>query len=133
MGFSCPRRRQLRRQPDSLIAIENEKCTPFATMGSRTRPHDREREGGSDDLVFDIDWSELEATLTERWPKLDREDLDAIQQSLSAMRGGDPERLVARLRERYGMTRDQASTEVRLLLRQLSENDAPRPEHSPAS
>lgn len=50
-------------------------------------------------------WDQFKGMAKEKWGKLDDADLDAI--------GGDREKLIARLQELYGCSREQAETELK--------------------
>jgi len=49
-------------------------------------------------------WKQYKGVLKERWGKLTDDDLDVI--------AGKRDQLVGRIQERYGVTREQAQTEV---------------------
>ena len=49
-------------------------------------------------------WKELKGDMTNKWGKLTDDDVNQIQ--------GDTEKLIGKLQQRYGMTREQAQKEV---------------------
>lgn len=50
-------------------------------------------------------WESFKGMAKEKWDKLSDEDLSTI--------GGDRERLIGKLQERYGASREQAETELK--------------------
>jgi hypothetical protein len=106
-------------------------------MTPKTLPENHELQGGSNDLVFDlvfdIGWEELLLALAQNWPRLDEEDLDAVERALPALQRGNPELLTARIRERYSMPHDEADLAVRAMLRRLAAPADEQLEHSRAT
>jgi uncharacterized protein YjbJ (UPF0337 family) len=49
-------------------------------------------------------WHQLKGSVRKQWGKLTDDDIDQVQ--------GDSERLMGRIQERYGRTRDEAQKEV---------------------
>ena len=58
-------------------------------------------------------WSRLRSRICEQWAKLNDEDLDAIN--------GVHERLVSKLRERYGLAVEEAELQIKSFLKELEE------------
>lgn len=66
----------------------------------------QEQNGGSTMKRSDVEraWKQFKSTVQRRWTLLTGDDLDLI--------AGNYDRLVAKLQERYGMTRQQAEREL---------------------
>ncbi len=65
-------------------------------------------------------WEQLKGTALVKWGKLTNDDLDQIE--------GEREKLVGKLRERYGLARERAELEVEEGLH-ASPQSAPRSSH----
>jgi uncharacterized protein YjbJ (UPF0337 family) len=68
--------------------------------------HESQLDGGSTMKRSDVEraWNQFKSTVQRRWTLLTGDDLDLV--------AGNYDRLVAKLQERYGMTRQQAEREL---------------------
>jgi uncharacterized protein YjbJ (UPF0337 family) len=58
---------------------------------------------------FEENWQQLRGRLKEHWGRLSDNDLDAI--------AGKRDQLIERLQERYGMTNEEAQTQLEVFLK----------------
>jgi len=58
---------------------------------------------------FEENWRQLKGRLKEHWGRLSDNDLDAI--------AGKRDQLIERLQERYGMTNEEAQTQLEVFLK----------------
>jgi uncharacterized protein YjbJ (UPF0337 family) len=68
--------------------------------------HESQLDGGSTMKRSDVEraWNQFKSTVQRRWTLLTGDDLDLV--------AGNYDRLVAKLQDRYGMTRQQAEREL---------------------
>jgi uncharacterized protein YjbJ (UPF0337 family) len=63
-------------------------------------------------------WKQVKGQVREKWGKLTDDDMTVI--------GGRQEQLIGRVQERYGIAKEEATTQVNAFMKSL--NDHPRPD-----
>ena len=66
------------------------------------------------DMVFQGKWNQLKGEVKKQWAKLTDDDVDALQ--------GEGEKLIGKLQERYGYTKQQAEQEVTKFMKRFDKD-----------